>query len=481
MRPAGEGARRVWWRWVIRDSSMLRVSSARGTAVDASSTAPWVLGTHTHTDQDINGAKPKERPSESPHSVTRGDTRGEVTGEEGGVYMPDATLCGVPAVLAAFSACALLLSCAAGKSQGAPSGPPGRVEVRHDAAVFTASILLNLTGYDEENDESCHPVRERIRQQMAEELPAELTAELKEFRSDHSTHFMAYIQFALSTEGPPSFTLRDVDEVAPKDGAIGARLHEVWHSHVTSVRKDLAGLELLLKKIWEVPAVPRAFRDVEQETVQYGMPSAAALDHAIEAAIAYLKADPSHLQLRQMIIPNLLMARGALGVPMGEDTFFTVESPTSGRLGPAGSDPSGDPHEFVHVLVAPATRERSLVKTYPTRFGGLFRRAMMDPHVAGNYNSHEDWVDECMVKAVACRIVYDTGRPLAPVGDPACPLAVMEASCGFLLEAWFYEKLAEYEQGNMSFTEWYEQTVEHTTEDAVLAHLEELGVVVKEP
>jgi hypothetical protein len=169
-----------------------------------------------------------------------------------------------------------------------------------------------------------------------------------------------------------------------------------------------------------------------------------------------------------------------MGFPMGEDAFFTVESPTAGRLGPADSEPAGDPHEFLHTLVMATTREPGLVKTYPARFGGLFRTAMAYPLVAESYSSVEKWVDECLVKALACRIAYDKGRPLAPISDPACPLAVQEAVHGFLLQTWFYEKLGDYEQGKLSFAEWFERTVEQTTTEAVLEQLGALGIAVKE-
>jgi hypothetical protein len=107
---------------------------------------------------------------------------------------------------------------------------------------------------------------------------------------------------------------------------------------------------------------------------------------------------------------------------------------------------------------------------------------MAYPLVAESYSSVEQWVDECLVNALACRLVYDAGRPLAPLNDPACPLVVQEtAAAGYLLEAWFYEKLADYEQGDMSFAEWFRQTVEETTEEAVLEQLRALGINLDEP
>jgi hypothetical protein len=391
-------------------------------------------------------------------------------------------LCSVPAMAAACFGCTLLVSIAAGWPGSASVGPAGRVEVRHDGAVFTASVLLNLTGYDEENADSFHPVRERVRRQMAEGVPAELLAELKGFRSSHPQHHTRYVIFALSIEGPPSFALREVEAMAPGEGGPGAGWQEVWHSEVTRLRRDLAGLELLLAKLWAVPAVQRAFQEAEHEALESGRPRASAISRGIEAAIAYLKADPSHLKLKQVIIPNLLMShRQAMGVPMGRATFITVEGPLDVNLGPAGPEPIGDPHEFLHILVAPATRAPDLVETYPERFGELFRQAMEYPRMQGNYTSHEAWVDECLVKAMACRLVYDAGRPLAPIDGPACPLVVHETVAGYLLEAWFYEKLADYEQGDMSFVEWFQRTVEETTAEAVLEQLQALGIIVNEP
>jgi hypothetical protein len=391
-------------------------------------------------------------------------------------------LCSFPATAAAFLACALLVSVAAGWSGSTSADPVGRAEVRHDADVFTASVLLNLTGYDEENADSFHPVRERVRRQMAEGVPAELLAELEGFRSSHPQHHTRYVIFALSTEGPPSFGLREVEAMAPGEGGAGAEWQEVWHSEVTRLRRDLAGLELLLAELWAAPAVPRAFQEAEHEALESGRPRTSAINRGIEAAIAYLKADPSHLRLKQVIIPNLLMShRQAMGVPMGGATFITVEGPLDVNLGPAGPEPIGDPHEFLHILVAPATRAPDLVEAYPERFGALFRQAMTYPRMQGSYRSHEAWVDECLVKAVACRLVYDAGRPLAPIDDPACPLAVHETVTGYLLEAWFYDKLGTYEQGDMSFAEWFRQTVEATTEEAVLEQLQALGIAVNEP
>jgi hypothetical protein len=390
-------------------------------------------------------------------------------------------LCSVPAIAAACFACTLLVAVAAGWPGSASADPAGRVAVRHDATVFTASVLLNLTGYDEENADSFHPVRERVRREMAEEVPTELLAELEQFRGSHPQHHTRYTVFALSTEGPPSFALREVEEMAPEDGGLGPGWQEVWHSEVTRMRRDLAGLELLLARLWAVPAVPRAFQQAEHEALASGRPRASALNRGIEAAVDYLKADPSHLRLRQVIIPNLLMAhRQAMGVPMGGATFISVEGPGAGSLGPADAEAVGDPHEFLHLLVAPATRAPNLVEAYPVRFGELFRRAMTYPGLPYSYGSHEAWVDECLVKAVACRLVYDAGRPLAPLDDPACPLAVQETSMGYLLEAWFYEKLAEYEQGDMSFAEWFQETFEETTAEAVLERLQALGVAVSE-
>ncbi len=347
-----------------------------------------------------------------------------------------------------------------------------RVEVQHDARVFTASIFLNLTGYDEENAPAFHPVRTRLREEMQAAVPPELVSECKDFRGAHPLHHTAYIWLAMLTDGPASF------EIAHTEAAAACPVPMIGQ-HARQIASQLAGLRELLCRLWGLAAVRDAYVDVQPEVLAHGEAGARLLEPNVCKAIAYMKADPGAVLARYTLIPNLLFSYWqAIGVPIGMH-FNEVRGPVTVRPGAPDPHATGDPHEFVHLLVAPTSWDLGRVDAHASRLDGLFRRALTYDLVGRNYDSFAAFTNECLVNAVSCRVLRGPA-PLAPLGAPASPSVVGEAHLGFLMETWFYERLEAYERRSLEFAEWFEQTMAAATTDRVLEHLARLGVTAAE-
>jgi hypothetical protein len=61
-----------------------------------------------------------------------------------------------------------------------------RIIVTENKTIFTLFCLLNLGGYDEENNPAgMHPVRRRVRQQLSQDVPPALTKRIRDFYGLH--------------------------------------------------------------------------------------------------------------------------------------------------------------------------------------------------------------------------------------------------------------------------------------------------------
>jgi hypothetical protein len=80
-----------------------------------------------------------------------------------------------------------------------------RVEVAENKTIFAVFCLLNLGGYDAENNpDGMHPVRVRVREQLANKVRPELAKRIRDFYRRHtSAEPYHYSVVAMSTGGPP--------------------------------------------------------------------------------------------------------------------------------------------------------------------------------------------------------------------------------------------------------------------------------------
>lgn len=76
-----------------------------------------------------------------------------------------------------------------------------RINVSEDKTVFVLFALLNVAGYDEENNErGMHPVRVRVRERVSETIPGPLRERLRAFYQQHQLGVYAYGVVAKLTE-----------------------------------------------------------------------------------------------------------------------------------------------------------------------------------------------------------------------------------------------------------------------------------------
>ncbi len=82
-----------------------------------------------------------------------------------------------------------------------------KITVTENKTIFTLFCLLNLGGYDEENNPAgMHPVRVLVRQQLAREVPPDLAKRIGTFYGQHKNAIpYDYSVVAMSTSGPTDF------------------------------------------------------------------------------------------------------------------------------------------------------------------------------------------------------------------------------------------------------------------------------------
>lgn len=100
----------------------------------------------------------------------------------------------------------------------------GRITVTENKTIFTLFCLLNLGGYDEENDPTgMHPVRVRARQQLASEVPPSVAKRIRDYYRQHKeSSTYQYSVVAMSTSGPPDFRFTAEWQETKKDASFGS-------------------------------------------------------------------------------------------------------------------------------------------------------------------------------------------------------------------------------------------------------------------
>ena len=116
---------------------------------------------------------------------------------------------------------AVLLTLAISAFSQAPK-PENQLDANE--SIFTVLAAINAAGYDAEIDSlSNSPVRKAVRDRIASQK-LDSVFELKRFVRDHkqanpSDELSQYISYALSVDGPPTFTPRYLNNMMPPDAS----------------------------------------------------------------------------------------------------------------------------------------------------------------------------------------------------------------------------------------------------------------------
>jgi hypothetical protein len=326
-----------------------------------------------------------------------------------------------------------------------------KVEVTENKTVFTLFCLLNLGGYDEENNpDGMHPVRVRVREQLAHRVRPELAKRIRDFYRQHSSAELSdYSVVAMSTGGPPDFKFTAEWRDVSKEASFAA----------------LVDLPVLLHELYTSAPIEEIYAGVRPDYRKYIDEYRAAVLEQVVKVMAYCQTsalgaagggDAPHA----VVIPNLLQSFSrAFGFVL-DDTFDSIEGPQA-KIG-------YNPHEFVHGITNSMSYDpRYKVLQEPAV--PLFELAKKQPDV-GDVANLQNFLDENLVRAISLKYRDN--------GDPERSKRLQEAMMqeyrsGYTLEPFFYEQLSGYEKSNEPLSEYYPTMLRHLNVKDELARWEQ--------
>jgi hypothetical protein len=326
-----------------------------------------------------------------------------------------------------------------------------RVEVTENKTIFTLFCLLNLGGYDEENNpDGMHPVRVRVREQLAHTVRPELAKRIRDFYRQHSSAQPSdYSVVAMSTGGPPEFRFTAEWPDVSKEASFAA----------------LVDLPVLLRELYTSAPIEEIYAGVRPDYRKYIEEYRAVVLEQVVKVMAYcrmsaLSAAGGGETSHAVVIPNLLLSFSrAFGFVL-DDTFDSIEGPQK-TIG-------YNPHEFVHGITNSMSYDPRY-KALQEPAVPLFELAKKQPDV-GDVANLQNFLDENLVRAISLK--YRDNE------DPSRSKRLHEAMMqeyrsGYTLEPFFYEQLGGYEKSNEPLSEYYPTMVRHLDVKNELARWEQ--------
>jgi tetratricopeptide (TPR) repeat protein len=298
-------------------------------------------------------------------------------------------------------------------------------------SLFSVLAAINAAGYDADLASGAnHPLRERVRRELAgKNIPS--LVDLKRFFSDHrqkdwTAELSQYVSFALSVDGPPSFSYRFMQNELPPDVA------------------PLEGLPELMARFHREAGIDELWRQAQPELEaalgRYHEP----VTRAVTEANAYLRYTSSgYLGRRFQILIDVLGAPNQIQIRSYKDDYFVVLTPSPE---PQIEDVR---HAYLHYLLDPIAM-RSADKLDKKRALADYARGA--PALEEYYKS--DFLllaTESLIKAVESR--------LAP-GPKKQALAEQALREGYILTPFFAEHLPYYEQQEVAMRLYFPEMIE---------------------
>jgi len=308
-----------------------------------------------------------------------------------------------------------------------------KVVLTENKTIFTLFCLLNLGGYDEENNPAgMHATRIQVRQQLAREAPPEVARRIRSFYQAHkNADPYNYSVVAMLTSGPPDFKFTAQWPDVSKDPSFGS----------------LEGLPPLLRDLYATAPIEKIYAGVRPDYRRYIDLYRAAIVAQVSKVLTYCRvstlADISGGEVQHAaIIPNLLDSFDHAFSFVLSDTFDSVEGPQE-KIG-------YNPHEFVHSITNPISYDATY-KTLQEHAGPLYDVARTIPGI-GDVDSLQNFLDENLVRAISLKYLDDaTPARSAKLRE----VMMQEYRSGYILERFFYEQLGEYEKSGQGLSAYY--------------------------
>ena len=325
-----------------------------------------------------------------------------------------------------------------------------RINVSEDKTVFVLFALLNVAGYDEENNEQgMHPVRQRVRDRVSKAIPEPLRERLRSFYQQHQLSIYAYGVVAKLTSGPPDFAFtkewKDVESTQP-----------------FSQLKDLPEM---LRDFHRAVPTDSIYQDVRGEYLSYISDYRKSIATEVTKVMSYCRVKSVNElagggETRYaFIIPNLLQSY--------ENNFsFALDAGFYSIDGPQKQPGAGyNPHEFVHSVTNPMSYNKRY-REQRQRAQALFDVAREIPAIQKGYETIDNFFDECLVRAISLKYL-DTGNERRAAALRG--IMMQEYKSGYILERFFYEQLEEYEKSKKPLREYYPQMLKRLNVEKELA------------
>jgi hypothetical protein len=311
-----------------------------------------------------------------------------------------------------------------------------RLSVSENKTVFTLFALLNVAGYDEEdNPQGMHPVRKRVNERLARATPEQLRQRLQAYYRQHNKAAMthSFTAIALATSGPPDFT--------PKKSFAEITAESPY--------RELKDLPDLLREFHAAVSADKLYEDVQGEYLAYAGRYLTAVRGEVMKVMDYCRVGGSRELAgggevkHAVVIPNLLDSYHYCFSLVLDGTFYSVEGPQT-QFG-------YNPHEFIHSITNPLSYN-SRYQDDQKRALPVFDAVKELPEIRSTYGTLQSFFDECLVKAIELKYL-DTGDAKRSESLRAAMMAKYRK--GYVLTRFFYEQLAVYEQTGRPLREFY--------------------------
>jgi hypothetical protein len=312
-----------------------------------------------------------------------------------------------------------------------------RIDVRDNAAVFSVFVLLNAAGYDAGTDTPMHAVRRSVRGALPR-LVADTTFEkIEAYYTSRgaSSDIAAYLVAAVATSGPPNFnpTFAWDDDAANRPAfRAHAQLPVLLRSFARSVRLD------------------SIYRSQQAAHLAYTLEYTPVMRRDAATVLRYARVtSPTDLHRlggrgRTIVIPSLLMARGASVSFMLDTTFYIVEGPQNLA--------AFAPHEIIRAVTYRATHDAkhaALVRKAAAAFDGAKGRTAL------RHASVADFVEANLVAAITLRYREDRRD-----SDGSGAMAMEYVRAGLVLVPYFSHELIAYEGQSESLRTYFPKLLE---------------------
>ena len=314
-----------------------------------------------------------------------------------------------------------------------------RIEVRDNAGLFALFVLLNAAGYDDGADAPMHPVRRGVRGKLPRLVADTMFEKIEAYYASHggSADLASYLVAVTATSGPPNFspTFAWDDDIANRPA---------FRAH--------AQLPVLLRAFARTTRVDSMFLAQQAAHLAYSLEYTPAVRREAATVLRYARvaarADLYRFgeRGRTIVVPNLLMARGASAMFTLDSTVYIVEGPQNVAV--------IDPHEIIRATTYRASHDAkhaSLQRKATAAFNGA-----RDMPAILKRMTLADYVDENLIHAIALRYREDRRD-----SESTRATAMERVRAGFFLVPYFVEQLARYEAQGESLRAYYPRLLEN--------------------